>query len=81
MTGIDPPNLVIVASKPWWQSRTLWVCALTVLAGLGSIQVDGKVGSAVAIVSGLAISVLRLFTNGPIAGTAAAVPKDENLNP
>lgn len=65
---------------PWYQSRTIWVSVLTVMAGilkqLGVVEleaetVDGLAGFVITGI-GLAFAILRADTSTPIKGTAKA---------
>lgn len=59
--------------KPWYRSKSIWMGVLGTVAGVGSLAVPGtKVGSTIAIVSGVATAILRTQTATAIEGTAAA---------
>jgi len=65
--------MVPVVSKPWYQSRTLWLAVLTFVAGLvGFLQADEFVAEYPQVVAGLGIALavvqvaLRFLTSRPI---------------
>ncbi|HKV10723.1 MAG TPA: hypothetical protein VJ725_21460 [Thermoanaerobaculia bacterium] len=65
--------------KKWWKSKTLWINALTVVAGVaGSGLLNEHLSaSEVAIVGGVANIALRTITKGPIGRDDTAEPEPE----
>lgn len=64
----------LVPAKPWWQSKTLWLNGLVVLAGLLEIVRDsGHLLPETAAWVGVGLAavnlILRTFTTQPIAAT------------
>lgn len=54
--------------KKWWKSKTLWINALTVVAGVagGGLLNDRLSANEVAIIGGVANIALRTITKTPI---------------
>jgi hypothetical protein len=63
--GPTPP------SKPWWQSKTVWLSVLSTLAGIGTYVglIPGPVGAVALGISGVAGVILRAVTNQAITLT------------
>lgn len=60
-------------SKPWWQSKMLWIGILTILGGIAEFIAGLPPSASVAtIIAGILNIILRLLPTLPINGTAAA---------
>lgn len=53
--------------KPWWKSKTLYVSALQVVAGVLAVPGLGVPAGTVLIASGVVHAVLRVLTSQPVA--------------
>lgn len=69
---------VLVPAKPWWQSKTLWLNALVILAGLLEVvRESGQLLPATAAWVGVGLAgvnlILRTLTTQPVAAGANRV--------
>lgn len=67
-------------AKPWYQSKTIWFNAVTLIVAGASVLLDPALVQDSRIVAGATVVItmgnvaLRILTNVPIEGTPADVP-------
>lgn len=75
MTEYGMQHTVITTVKPWWQSKTLWINGLTILAALIAMLIDMQAagdlpfdldGEWVAFVLAMVNFVMRWMTGQPL---------------
>jgi len=70
-----------MTAKPFWQSRTVWFNAISLIVAVAGVLVDPVFALDPRVVTGATLimtignTILRTMTNQPIQGTSTDVPR------